>query len=245
MSHRFCEPPYIGNEDIQQWSVTAGCFFYTVGVGYTPGIYTDEHAARKQISGFSNARWKKTATYSDAVDQWNIMCERYHEHSATSSVAVSPPPSPPLPPSPVRSPATNRFSGRQGSLSQTPVRLVPTTHRSPVASASRSAAPPIAIASPSSTRSAPKDKNLPPGPSRPRSGPHTTSASTIRRQESIRNPGGWRAGDSLWGIAGQPIFFEDRYDAVDHIYTNRLSPARLMETSDLRRLEAFVEMRLD
>jgi hypothetical protein len=45
MSHRPCIPPFRpshGHEDHVKHSATADCAFYTVGVGYTLGIYTDE-----------------------------------------------------------------------------------------------------------------------------------------------------------------------------------------------------------
>jgi hypothetical protein len=80
--------------------------------------------------------------------------------------------------------------------------------------------------------------------------------------ESTRNQGHWREGDTLWGIEGQQLFFEDgrvlppqflldssahfvclRYDVIDYIYAEHLSPVRLMETRNRRRLEAFVEQR--
>jgi hypothetical protein len=28
---------------------------------------------------------------------------------------------------------------------------------------------------------------------------------------SMRNPGAWRVGDSLWGVEGELLLFEDRY----------------------------------
>ncbi|KAJ7662939.1 hypothetical protein B0H14DRAFT_3539983 [Mycena olivaceomarginata] len=47
---------------------------------------------------------------------------------------------------------------------------------------------------------------------------------TIAIVESTRHPSSWRAGETLWGIQGTHLLFEDRYDAVDHIYVKRLSP---------------------
>ncbi|KAJ7315517.1 hypothetical protein DFH08DRAFT_971879 [Mycena albidolilacea] len=97
-AYQACAPVYYpnpGQEDPRERSVTAGQLFYTVGIGYVPGIYTDEGLARDQVSGFSDARWKKSFTYEGAVAIWNDMCERYHDHDASPPASPSPMPSPP------------------------------------------------------------------------------------------------------------------------------------------------------
>ncbi|KAJ7302567.1 hypothetical protein DFH08DRAFT_826453 [Mycena albidolilacea] len=161
-AYQACAPVYYpnpGQEDPRERSVTAGQLFYTVGIGYVPGIYTDEclliryrgGLARDQVSGFSDARWKKSFTYEGAVAIWNDMCERYHDHDA----------SPPASPSPMPSP------------------------------------PPVAA--------------------RPSPQPHASSSSSGFTQraphvqvESRRKRGLWREGETLWGIEGTPVLFEDR-----------------------------------
>ncbi|KAJ7796849.1 hypothetical protein B0H14DRAFT_3494351 [Mycena olivaceomarginata] len=195
MSHQPCDPPFrpsTGHEDPWHHSVTAGCLFYTVGVGYVPGIYTDEGVAREQVNGFSDGKWKKSPTYDGAVAIWNKMCERYHTHD-NSSPGSSPPESPapsPSPPSPA--PRTPR---------QTPSRPSP---------------PPVfaqsdARASSYTSRLA----HLP--------------IEICHSAKSQRHPGRWREGETLWGIEGIPLLFEDRYALIDHISAGTLSPARVME----------------
>ncbi|KAF7375726.1 hypothetical protein MSAN_00462100 [Mycena sanguinolenta] len=105
---RTCTPvfrPSSGDEDHRRMSSTAGRFFYTVGMGFTTGIYTEERVARKQISGFSNGQWKKASTYREACEIWAGMCQEFHDHD-NDSVGTPPPESPPLSPaSPLESPA--------------------------------------------------------------------------------------------------------------------------------------------
>jgi hypothetical protein len=64
------------------------------------------YVARQQVEGFSNSKWKKSATYDGAVTIWNEMCERYHAHedSPGSSPVESPPPSPSPPTSQAEDP---------------------------------------------------------------------------------------------------------------------------------------------
>ncbi|KAJ7795038.1 hypothetical protein B0H14DRAFT_2921124 [Mycena olivaceomarginata] len=128
MSRRPFIPPFRpshGHEDHIKHSATADRVFYTVGVGYTLGIYTDEFTARQQVNGYSNGKWKRSATYTEAVNTWDLMCAQYHQHeddSPASSVAESPPPSPTLPLSPVVSPAR---AFRHSSLPPTSVAKTP------------------------------------------------------------------------------------------------------------------------
>ncbi|KAJ7024107.1 hypothetical protein C8F04DRAFT_1270665 [Mycena alexandri] len=97
-----CDPVYrpsTGDEDPARHSHTAGLLFYTVGVGFVPGIYTRENIARDQVNGFSNGRWKKASTYDGAVQNWHEMCALYHNHSPSPLYSSLPPP-PPASPSP-------------------------------------------------------------------------------------------------------------------------------------------------
>ncbi|KAJ7200384.1 hypothetical protein GGX14DRAFT_572134 [Mycena pura] len=211
MSHR-CIPPFrpsAGHEDAREHSVTTGCWFYTVGVGYVQGIYTDEGIAREQITGFSNGRWKKSATYDAAVAVWNDMCARYHNHRS------EPPPSPSPSPSPPSSPPSSPWSTRS------PLRphMQSTPSRAPAQIPSRSPVPPVV-----------------------RAGQSTRVG--IVHVQSRRNGGAWREGETLWGIEGTLRVFEDRYDLVDYIFAKRLSPAYIMETRNLHKLEVFVEKRV-
>ncbi|KAJ7840289.1 hypothetical protein B0H14DRAFT_3696538 [Mycena olivaceomarginata] len=241
MSRRPCIPPFRpshGHEDHVKHSATADCAFYTVGVGYTLGIYTDEQVfcllqvltLRQQVTGYSNGKWKKSATYSKAVDTWNLMCTQYHRHeddSPASSVTESPPPSPTLPSSPVG-------AFRHSSLPPTPVAKTPSRTSAAARIPPLDRRPPIRSPSLSPSKSAHIAAVA---------GPSTSTAPVMQVMGSMRNPGAWRVGDSLWGLEGELLLFEDRYDAVDHIYTHHLSPAHVMETRNRRRLEAFVERR--
>jgi hypothetical protein len=92
----------------------------------------------------------------------------------------------------------------------------------------------------------------------------STSSGTISISvmESTRSGGNGGGGDALWGVGGHQVLFEDRrvllpqflilqveltscprYDIIDYIYVEHLSPARLMETHNRRQLEAFVGQR--
>ncbi|KAJ7830047.1 hypothetical protein B0H14DRAFT_3465085 [Mycena olivaceomarginata] len=250
MSHQPCDPPFrpsTGHEDPWHHSVTAGCLFYTVGVGYVPGIYTDEGVAREQVNGFSDGKWKKSPTYDGAVAIWNKMCERYHTHD-NSSPGSSPPESPapsPSPPSPA--PRTPR---------QTPSRPLPPpvvrVHQSaqsptsPRSSRNPMLVPPairVALPTSPSKSATPRVRTVlrsPPSAARPL---QSRPAPPVK-VESQRHPGRWREGETLWGIEGIPLLFEDRYALIDHISAGTLSPARVMETRNRRKLEAFVGKRV-
>ncbi|KAJ7788723.1 hypothetical protein B0H14DRAFT_3503880 [Mycena olivaceomarginata] len=228
--HPPCAPsfrPSPGDEDHHRLSRTAGRVFYVVGLGYSTGIYTDEYIARKQVSGFLNGQWKKAFTYDEAIAIWNRMCERYHQHddhdSQGSLVPESPHPSPPSPspsPSPLRLPAAYRHT----SLPPLSVGR----------KATYAASCQMAVPSPS------KPSTAVPSSSKPST---VVKQTEIRVVSSTRHVGQWRTGDTLWGVEGQPFLFEDRYDMVDHVYAQRLSPVRVMETCNRRCLEAFVELR--
>ncbi|KAJ7833335.1 hypothetical protein B0H14DRAFT_2591527 [Mycena olivaceomarginata] len=245
---RPCIPTYrpsVGDEDYEKISSTAGRFFYVVGSGFKTGIFTNDRVARNQINKFSNGQWKRAATYAEAILTWNDMCAAYHQHSNASSPpsTPSPPPSPPhLAPS---APARHVSLPASPILRQLPVMAAPPAavghHRSPSLSPSKLARAPASSATP--RRSSPTVRVVP-------------SASACRLVQSTRNPGEWRLGDTLWGIEGHTLLFEDsegvqgltvfsRYDLVDHIYAQRLSPARLMESRNRQRLEAFVQGRGD
>ncbi|KAJ7309162.1 hypothetical protein DFH08DRAFT_974903 [Mycena albidolilacea] len=219
-AYQGCLSPYHlspGHEDHREHSVAAGRYFYTVGVGYTPGIYTDEMLARNQVSGFSDAKWKKSPTYEGVLAIWDDMCERYHNHDALPPLS---PPSP-LSPSPPSQPAT------RSSPRKTPIRP-------------RAPAPVVRI----SVHGGP-GITTPPWRSTPFD-PHADQDSGWAPQpatpcvESSRERGAWREGEILWGIAGTFLLFEDRYDLVDHIFSKRLSLAYVMETRNRRKLVAFV-----
>ncbi|KAJ7848831.1 hypothetical protein B0H14DRAFT_3452872 [Mycena olivaceomarginata] len=237
-----CTPPYrpsAGHEDVKEHSATAGRMFYTVGVGYIPGIYTDERIARQQVTRFSDGKWKKAATYKDAVAIWNQMCEHYHHHDEDQSPETSPPASPP-PPSPSPSPVR-----RTPARSSAPP-AVRVAHPAPLPSSPRSPVPEAVyirgFSRPSSSKSAGATARLIIAPT-PSSFGHQPPATPLSQVQSRRTPGEWREGAALWGIEGVPLLFEDRYDAVDHISAERLSPARIMETCNRRKLEAFVRKR--
>ncbi|KAJ7686745.1 hypothetical protein B0H14DRAFT_3534424 [Mycena olivaceomarginata] len=237
--HEICSPiyrPSLGDEDHARHSSNAHCRFYTVGVGFEIGIYTDEYyffillqyrqsisdfkryIARQQVEGFSNGRWKSAKTYHGACQIWELMCERYHDHGDTkspSSPVQSPPPSPtPVP----RSPPARR--ARHASLPPAARPVTPLAKSLPPPTRSWATPPPVPI-SPARVARAPP---------RPR----------ISLVSSTRHPGEWTIGDILWGIEGTLLLFEDRYDVVDHIHLNRLSSARLMQSRDRRLLEVFV-----
>ncbi|KAJ6467621.1 hypothetical protein C8R47DRAFT_1223528 [Mycena vitilis] len=209
-----CPPPFRpspGHEDHRAHSANAAGKFYVVGVGRVPGIFTDEHTARAQVTRYSNGRWRKSKTYTGAIGIWNEMCALWHTHpdavDTNSSAASSPPPSP----SPSPPPPTVRSSGNRS----TP----PSAARHPSRSSGSSATAGLSRGNASST----------PRP--------------LRVVSSTRNRGEWRRGDTLWGIEGAALLFENRYDVVDHIYTHHLSPARLMESRNRGELEAFVGRR--
>ncbi|KAK6996616.1 hypothetical protein R3P38DRAFT_3221660 [Favolaschia claudopus] len=213
---QFCTPTYhpsSGDEDIARHSSRAGLSFYTVGVGFVPGIYTREHAARAQVDGFSNGRWKKAASYEGAVAEWNRQCELYHDHanelgSDLSSLSESPPSSllsmlslsPTAPPTPV---LPNPSAHRKQPLALSPSLRMPTPHSAP-STPSRG------------SRITPASANAP-APSRPSPVVSTRSSlsmSSIEVVPSTRIPGQWREGDTLWGIEGSMMLFEDRYDTI-------------------------------
>ncbi|KAJ7017586.1 hypothetical protein C8F04DRAFT_1200288 [Mycena alexandri] len=83
-----------------------GCFSTSsVLVTFLESTPTSAKMARDQVNGFSNGRWKKAATHSEAITVWNDLCELYHSHSPSPSYSTSPPspsvsPSPSPPPSP-------------------------------------------------------------------------------------------------------------------------------------------------
>ncbi|KAJ7872364.1 hypothetical protein B0H14DRAFT_3439044 [Mycena olivaceomarginata] len=236
-----CKPPYrpsAGHEDVQEHSATAGRVFYTVGVGFVRGIYTDEYIARQQVTRYSDGKWKKSATYKEAVAIWNQMCEHYHHHEEDQYSESSPPTSPP-PPSPSPSPAPHTpvrsFAppairvAHQASLPLSPRSTIPEAvyiRGSPRPSSSKSVGRRGSVGDPVASSSRHRQSSTPPLQVQPR-----------------RTGSEWREGETLWGIEGVPLLFEDRYDAVDHISAKQLSPARIMETCNHRKLEAFVEKR--
>ncbi|KAK7052717.1 hypothetical protein R3P38DRAFT_3173038 [Favolaschia claudopus] len=244
-THPPCSAPYrpsAGHEDFDRRSSTAGQNFYVVGVGFMPGIYTEEHIARQQVHGFSNGQWKKASTYKAAVMEWNRQCQLYHRHSAREvdsqsefSSLDSPPSSlfsrlslstplasPQAVPSPLRLPIPQ-------SLPSTPSPPARSTHLTPV---SRTPTSPMRSPPPQRNESRPLPARLP-----------LSHHHDIPITPSSRSPGQWRDGDVLWGVEGTVILFEDRYDLIDHIYKFRLSPARVMESHNRDELEAFVSER--
>ncbi|KAJ7895601.1 hypothetical protein B0H14DRAFT_3426214 [Mycena olivaceomarginata] len=172
-----------------------GRYFYTVGVGLVPGIYTNERRAREQINGFSNGQWKRSNTYDEAL---------YTTTALANSVAT----------------AFAIGAGVTGSDSCAPTAFVHVC-RLPNC---------VATAFAGDT-----DSDSP-----ARQSADSTPVAAIPIVASTRHQGQWRVGDTLWGAEGTLLLFEDRYDFVDYIYNFRLSPVRLMETQDRRRLEAFV-----
>ncbi|KAJ7674275.1 hypothetical protein B0H14DRAFT_3537463 [Mycena olivaceomarginata] len=83
----------------QREDETHGVFFvgwpsvttvYTVGIGYAPGIYDDEVLARDQVSGFSNARWKKLLTYKGAVAIWKAIYMSASSQATPQDTQLSP-----------------------------------------------------------------------------------------------------------------------------------------------------------
>ncbi|KAJ7789815.1 hypothetical protein B0H14DRAFT_3502544 [Mycena olivaceomarginata] len=176
--------------------------------------------ARQQVNGYSNGKWKKSATYTEAINICDLMGAQYHQHeddSPTSSVAESPPPSPTLPSSPVVSPVR---AFRHSSLPPTPVAKTPSRTSAVarvVASSSKSgciAVPPIvAVAAhrlPATYRS-PSPSPLKSARITAVTGPSTSTGPVTKVMGSVRNPGAWRVGDSLWGVEGELLLLEDRY----------------------------------
>ncbi|KAJ7680097.1 hypothetical protein B0H14DRAFT_3679417 [Mycena olivaceomarginata] len=236
-----CKLPYrpsAGHEDMQEHSTTAGRVFYTVGVGFVRGIYTDEYITRQQVTRYSDGKWKKSATYKEAVAIWNQMYEHYHHHEKDHYSDSSPPASPPPPsPSPSPVPHTPVWSfappairvAHQASLPLSPRSTIPEAvyiRGSPCPSSSKSAGMRGSVRDPVASSSRHRQSSTPPLRVQPR-----------------RTGSEWREGETLWGIEGVPLLFEDRYNAVDHISAKRLSPVRIMETCNHRKLEAFVEKR--
>jgi hypothetical protein len=154
--------------------------------------------ARAQVNRFSDGKWKKASTYEDATAIWNEMCELYHNHDNGS-----PPPSSPTPlPSP--SPPHRTSLPPHTLAPRTPSRPTmsrPATARSPpsaVRPTPSSARRVLPVASPLST---PPKRSSEPKRFQP----------TIPIVESTRHPVPWRPGETLWGIEGIHLLFEDRY----------------------------------
>ncbi|KAJ7805264.1 hypothetical protein B0H14DRAFT_2611520 [Mycena olivaceomarginata] len=225
-AYQGCLPPYHpspGHEDPREHSVAAGRYFYTVGVGYAPGILhrrvrtnnwvsrafannISRMLARNQVSGFSDTKWKKSPTYEGTLAIWNDMCERYHNHDA------SPPPSPPSPPSP--SPPSQPVT--RSSPRKTPIRpRAPAPVMRAPASPRRPGVP--LVSTPMPTRTAAGRLSQPPLASS--SGSGLTHLAPPVQVESSRERGAWREGEILWGIAGTFLLFEDRHRSVDPTVT--------------------------
>ncbi|KAK7050121.1 hypothetical protein R3P38DRAFT_3173181 [Favolaschia claudopus] len=250
-TYRACAAPFrpsAGHEDAHRHSSLAGQSFYVVGVGFSPGIYTEEHTARKQVDGFSRGQWKKASTYDAAVTEWNRQCRLYHNHADDALDSESE-----LLSSSLDSPPSSFLS--QLTISEASPASPPL---------SPSAQAPLAPATPSTPRShRPTHDHVPRTPassSYSRASPaHAPSAvsprpvsvrvplsqryAAVETVSSSRSPGQWRDGDVLWGIEGTLALFEDRYDLIDHVYKNRLSPVRVMESQSREELEAFVAQR--
>ncbi|KAJ7819038.1 hypothetical protein B0H14DRAFT_3473343 [Mycena olivaceomarginata] len=226
---RPCLPPFRpspGDENTERLSSTANRVFYVVGVGYTRGIYTNDVIARDQVNDFSDGKWKKASTYEAATEIWNKMFHRLlprqwpahlcrHAHRLVLPHIDPPHLVPPhlVPPH---------------LIPPQPAALLllfdrPPVHRQLVALCCHRSRPPL-FASPKQTSGSNRSHWM------------------IAIVESTRHPSSWRAGETLWGIQGTHLLFEDRYDAVDHIYVKRLSPAHLMESRNRQELEAFVRM---
>ncbi|KAJ7116746.1 hypothetical protein C8R46DRAFT_1051324 [Mycena filopes] len=153
-----CNPVYRpspGDEDRTQHSMWSKGWFYAVGLGFTTGIYTDEHLARQQVEGFSNGKWKKSSTWPGAVSEYHEISLKYHHHDPNDPHPLPPapvarpaapapvaPPSPPSPPSP-SSPSSLAMSALPSySLAPPPATMHPRgAARTRPSPASRVAAP--------------------------------------------------------------------------------------------------------
>ncbi|KAJ7201969.1 hypothetical protein B0H12DRAFT_1244103 [Mycena haematopus] len=221
-THRACTPPFrpsAGDEDVREHSVTAGQRFYVVGLGYIPGIYTQEFIARQQVTGFSNGQWKRAQTYASAVAIWNEMCAHYHTHDSPEPSPPPPSPSPSPPSTPPRRP-------------QVPAVRLPTAPTS-YTSGARSPRSPVPA----------------PAPVFPRASSTSTSTPTPSRRSTTRmpvittiQPTSPRRSESriLWGIQGISRVFDDRYQMIDHMSSKT---ACVMQTRNRRKLEAFIAQR--
>jgi hypothetical protein len=161
--------------------------------------------ARKQVSGFSDGKWKKSATWDEAVAVWDDMCQKYHQHDNDDNSAVESPPSSPSPSSPSSLASSPRLprSPPAVAVSQCLARVSARGDISPSKSIPRHG--PVASSASKSVARAP------PFPSPSSAGRQPTIALGPRRVVSTRNPGVWAVGETLWGIEGVALFFEDRY----------------------------------
>ncbi|KAJ7802388.1 hypothetical protein B0H13DRAFT_2389623 [Mycena leptocephala] len=219
MAGMACTPTYRprgGDEDRLRHSQTAGCFFYTVGCGYQLGIFTDEFTARKQVTGFSDGKWKKSATWDEAMAVWVDI-------SVLSFVSVFRGES-----SALTAHTTLALDAGRAYLT-TPYALDTgcTWSRPFPTHCARGLVVGIQLYFP---RTAPCIS--------------TSSGTTGSKRPSAgaiyEEPRGVDSGRHSLGYRGVALLFEDRYDLVDHIFNARLSPAVVMETRNERKLVAFV-----
>ncbi|KAJ6518036.1 hypothetical protein C8R47DRAFT_1205116 [Mycena vitilis] len=236
--------PSRGHEDPKTVEHSKDLWFYVVGYGHNRAIYTDEWAARQQVSGFSGGQWKKEKTWAAAVQRWDLFCERYHNHSQD---VIAPPSSPSPSPSPRGSPvdlatpspspptSPSRLSASVSTASSLTASSMPprhpaARHRTPTLPSAAPTTPTRPAASSSRGRASASPSTLRPSP---------TTATTTPRQVTSRRLR-WREGDVLTGILGVPLLFEDRYDAVDYLFDHKIRTADLWESRNRRRMEAFV-----
>ncbi|KAF8210751.1 hypothetical protein K438DRAFT_1752526 [Mycena galopus ATCC 62051] len=81
--------PSPGDEDSETLSGTNGRFIYTVRLGFTTGIYTNEFITQNQVTGFSNSQWKKSLSPADPESDTVSLSSRTasHPHDIASLIA--------------------------------------------------------------------------------------------------------------------------------------------------------------
>ncbi|KAJ7841070.1 hypothetical protein B0H14DRAFT_2587087 [Mycena olivaceomarginata] len=188
-----CPPiyrPSHGDEDHQRHSVNANSQCGQLRSDFGRFI------ARQQIEGFSKGQWKSAKTYLEACAIWKLMCERYHDHGDDDE-----------PPSPVESPPP---SPTPGPARQAPFKAwVPASTGQTGVSTGQIHRPPLLVREPHRPLCRSQRLRLPEPHLRLLSPSHNP-ASQSSRQNGTQASGRW--GDTLWGIEGVLLLFEDRYE---------------------------------
>ncbi|KAJ7071750.1 hypothetical protein B0H15DRAFT_957599 [Mycena belliarum] len=257
--HKSCSPEFVGfpRNDILRHSQTASSRFYIVMRGYRTAIFADEELARAQIHGFSNHSWKMEKTKERALEVWRRFCLKHHHHEEDDDEDAPPPP-PSRSPSPeAPHPASTMSSSSSVSDSlgtpMTPYLLkvpagyemmwreVHATHpqsRS-MPSTPRKARPQTAARAPQSVKKEASSQRANTPVAAEDVHPFETLDPTVAFSR-MGSGASRKADEKFWGISGVSYIFGNRLEAVNRVLELEMVSAKLLGTTNLRKLSAFI-----
>ncbi|KAJ7851563.1 hypothetical protein B0H13DRAFT_1905096 [Mycena leptocephala] len=240
-----CTPTFIGfpNGNTLRHSQSAKGRFYIVTKGYKTEIFADEITARDQVEGFSNGGWKMEKTEVKAMQVWDTHCRRFHHHDHDNDddteplppPSPSPPPPPPPPPPPARRGARLRICPARSDTVESWIRecawhSVPHALADPIPHALEDAALTLQDHGSYCVR------QIVAGGAHASAGEAPSCGGFLAHGAGAVQP----PVERFWGVKGVHIIFDNRLDAIGHIFDLHLNREDLRSSRNVRKLSAFI-----